>query len=641
MRSKAVLAAAIAAGAVAWAAKDPVIMTVNGVDVPKSEFEYLYNKNSQQQLSPQPLEEYVEMFKLYKLKVADARAEGIDTMSAFRKEMDQYRHDLAAPYMADSVFLNKLVKEAYDRSKEEVQARHIMLMKSRDYHENLSKRQLLDSLRTLLLNGADFEDLARRYSQDRTAVRNGGNLGYITVNHFPYNFEETVFSTPEDEISEITESPVGYHLIKGGKRRPARGTILTSHIMKMSGEMPEAEAKAAIDSIYSLLLENPERFEELALRLSDDKNSARQGGLLPWFGAGEMVEEFDAAAFALQTGEISKPVKSPYGWHIIKKIDAKDIPSIEEIKKPLISRITNPQDERFPMVRKNLTDRLAKRHKLKTDSKTLSLLNSKVNEAGLDSAFYSYFAQPAVASAVIYKIDNEPYTVGDFIASMSDVRQPDPLPAAKLLEAQLDNYLDTSLVNAEETRLLKQQPEYRNLLKEYEDGSLLYEVSKNKVWDKAAKDQEGLEKYFELHRDDYKWKEPKVKGYLVQVANDSIGALVKNRLPQLGGDSIVLTIRKEFGTQAHIEKVLVSEGTNAIVDYLVFGGKKVRPSVANFTDYFLYDSRLITEPEEVSDVKGLVTSDYQNAFQTMWEEELIEKYPVVVNDKVLSKVRKR
>lgn len=641
MRSKAVLAAAIAAGAVAWAAKDPVIMTVNGVDVPKSEFEYLYNKNSQQQLSPQPLDEYVEMFKLYKLKVADARAEGIDTLSAFRKEMNQYRHDLAAPYMADSVYLNKLVKEAYDRSKEEVEARHIMLMKSRDYSENLSKRHLLDSLRTLLINGADFEELARKYSQDRTALRNGGNLGYITVNHFPYNFEETVFTTPEGSISEIVESPVGYHLIKGGRRRPARGTVLTSHIMKMTGELSDAEAKAAIDSIYNLVVKNPERFEELALRLSDDKNSARQGGLLPWFGAGEMVEEFDAAAFALQTGEISRPVKSPYGWHIIKKIDSRDIPSLEEIKKPLISRITNPQDERYALVRDNLTNRLAKRHKLKKDDKTLSLLTEKVKETGLDSAFYSYFASPGAGSAVMYKIDGKPYPVKDFIASMAELRQPDPIPAAKLLEGQLANYLHNSLVNAEEDRLLNEQPEYRNLLKEYEDGSLLYEVSKNKVWDKAAKDQEGLEKYFELHRGDYKWKEPKVKGYLVQVANDSIGHLVKERLPQLGGDSIVLTIRKEFGSQAHVEKVLVGEGTNAIVDYLMFGGKKVRPSVANFTDYFLYDSRLITEPEEVSDVKGLVTSDYQNAFQADWEEELLDKYPVVVYDKVLSKVKKR
>lgn len=142
--------------ALAFAAKDPVIMTVNGVDVPQSEFEYLYNKNSQQQINPQTLDEYVEMFKLYKMKVADARAEGIDTLRSFRKEADQYRYDLAAPYLADSVYLNQLVAEAYDRSKEEVEAYHIMLFKSRDASQNPAIRQKADSLLQVLRNGGDF-----------------------------------------------------------------------------------------------------------------------------------------------------------------------------------------------------------------------------------------------------------------------------------------------------------------------------------------------------------------------------------------------------------------------------------------------------------------------------------------------------
>ena len=186
--------ALISAGAIAWAAKDSVIMTVNGVDVPKSEFEYLYHKNSQQQDSnqlqdPQTLDEYVGLFELYKMKVADAKAAGIDTTASYVAEMKQYSRELANPYVADSVFLNRLVDEAYQRMQEEVDASHIMLSKGQNYDENQRALLLADSLRSLLLNGADFADLARRYSTDRTARDNGGDLGYITAGRFPYAFE--------------------------------------------------------------------------------------------------------------------------------------------------------------------------------------------------------------------------------------------------------------------------------------------------------------------------------------------------------------------------------------------------------------------------------------------------------------------
>ncbi len=182
--------------ALALMAKDPVIMTVNGVDVPKSEFEYLYGKNSQQQLSQQPLDEYVEMFKLYKMKVEDAKAEGIDTTAAFRKEMEQYRHDLAAPYLADSVFLEKLLKETYDRATQEVEVSHIMLFKSQNPAENAAKRQRIDSVRDALLSGADFTELAAGISEDRGSNQRGGWMGYISAQQYPYSFEVAAYATP-------------------------------------------------------------------------------------------------------------------------------------------------------------------------------------------------------------------------------------------------------------------------------------------------------------------------------------------------------------------------------------------------------------------------------------------------------------
>lgn len=631
--------------AAAWAAKDPVIMTVNGVDVPLSEFEYLYNKNNQQQLAPQSLDDYLEMFKLYKLKVADARDEGIDTTAAFIKEMKQYRRDLAAPYMADSTFYNKLIDESYNRSQEEVEAKHIMFMKTRDFKQNQANRQLLDSIRTAILNGADFSEMAREYSQDKTAATNGGNLGFIAVNRFPYSFETAVYSLKDGELSEIVESNVGYHLLMGGRHRKARGTVLAEHIMKLVPAMAprgrEAEQKHQIDSIYNLVINDPESFEKLAGQLSDDKGSARVGGRLPWFGAGEMVAEFDSTAFALQDGEISAPIRSQYGWHIIKRIAGRPVMSREELAKVLLPRLDNPQDERYKMVKNNLIQRLARKHKGKIDEKVLNEMILATETNGIDSAYLAEWRTGAGGSQVIFTVGPKSFTVYDVTSKIKNNGVIETGVAREYVNGMVNNSFAEALMEAEEDYLDRHELDYHNLLKEYEDGSLLYEVSVEKVWDRASKDKDGLKDYFEKHRQDYKWKEPKAKGYLIQTLNDSVADLVKARIVELSPDSIIPVIRKEFSPNVTIEKCLASKGTNAIVDELMFGGKEVGPSIPNFKTYFMYDGRIIQEPEEVADAQGQVTSDYQNEFQTTWEEELRSRYPVTVNEKVLKKIRKK
>ncbi len=629
--------------ALAFAAKDPVIMTVNGVDVPKSEFEYLYNKNSQQQVNPQTLDEYVEMFKLYKMKVADARAEGIDTMASFRREADQYRHELAAPYLADSLFLNSLVKEAYDRSKEEVEAYHIMLFKPRDPSMVDAARNRVDSIRQLLLNGADFADLATRFSQDRGSSAKGGRMGWMVANSYPYAFEVAAYNLPEGQISDVIDSGVGFHVLKGGKRRPARGKVKAAHILKLTQGKSDADkkkAKAEIDSLYQLVIANPATFNHIASTNSEDPGSARQGGVLPVFGTGEMVAEFDSVAFALADNEISEPFATSYGYHIIKKIGSEPIASMESIKPRLLARITSPQDPRFLMVRENQTKKLAKKHKGSLNEKNLQALRNDVKTLGLDSALYAKWNAAPQADMQVFAVNGKSTKLADVMENLSRIQLPASAYAVKEFDNVVDMLYNRELVNAEEDALLTEQPDYANLLREYVDGSLLYEVSVRKVWDKAAKDTEGLKAYFEANRDNYKWSEPRAKGFLVQALNDSVGNLVRERAAALPADSLISTIRKEFKGKAAIDRVLVSKGTNAMVDNIMFGGPESAPTNSKYTVYFMINPRLVNEPEEVADVKGMVTSDYQNEFQQAWENELRKKYPVTVNEKVLRKVKK-
>lgn len=629
--------------AISFAAKDAVIMKVNGTDVTRSEFEYLYNKNSQQQLSPQPLDEYVEMFKLYKMKVADAKAAGLDTTSAFLKEMEQYRDELSAPYLVDSVYMNKLVEEAYKRSKQEAQAYHIMMLKSMDSSENKILKSRLDSIRNELLKGADFSEMAKKYSQDKSAQTNGGYLGYITVNRYPYNFEKNAFELREGEISEIVESPVGYHILKGGKKRPASGRVLTAHILRMaSGDISDADkakAKALIDSIYEEVVKNPDSFENLAMSFSEDPGSAKNGGKLPWFGRGEMVSEFDSVAFALKDGEISEPFLSRFGWHIIKKYDSNDGFTLNQMKPLLLSRMSVPQDERYMMIKRHQNETLGKKHKLKVNNSSLSAIKDEISRNGIDTVFFTRFLEGKEGNMQLFAIDKEAIPVKDFAEFMKSTRQNDPVVAGELFDNLYTSYLNDRLLDAEKDWLKENVSDYSNLLKEYEEGSLLYEISVRNVWDKAAKDEEGLKNFFENHRDDYTWKNPHVKGYLVQVSNDSITRLVENRLGELDSDSIVKTIRKEFQRAVQIDKVLLEKGQNQMVDYLVFGGAEYIPKNTRFKNFFMYQPRILEAPEEVNDVRGLVTGDYQTELQRAWEDELRTKYPVEINDKVLKKVK--
>ena len=640
MKTKILLGAGLGFCALAWAAKDPVIMKVNGVDVPKSEFEYLYHKNSQQQVAPQPLDEYVEMFVNYRLKVADAIDSGVDTTASFRQEMAQYRHDLAAPYLADSVFLNRLVQDACDRAREEVKASHIMIFKHGKPEEDVMSKARLDSLLREIKGGADFAELAKQYSEDRGTSQRGGDLGYMVAGRYPYSFEKVAFSMQPGEVSDITETRMGYHIIKVTDRRPAMGQVRVAHILLMNPQdgNPETMAanKARIDSIYAVAKADPSKFEQLARDFSNDPGSARQGGMLPWFGAGQMVPEFEEVAFTLPNQSLSEPFQTQFGWHLIYKYDQKGAPSLAEMKPTELNRIQNPQDDRYALVRDNQIERLSKKHKAVFNKKATEAIKSYIAQNGLDSAFY---APAAIDSETLLTIQKKPYSVKDFKSGLRDAIQPDKSLALQYINEALDAYLYRNLIETEEDWLEANQPEYRNLLHEYRNGSLLYETSVKNVWNRAGQDKEGLDQFFQTHRDDYKWIEPRAKGVLVQAKNDSIAQAIAARYAELPKAEAVSRLKKEYKGEATVDRILMAKGQNALVDALMFGEGDPTPSNSNYTTCFILDGRILNAPEEVDDVKGQVTGDYQEALEEEWIAALRKKYPVEINRQVLNSVK--
>ena len=622
------------------AAKDPVLMTVNGKDVTLSEFEYLYNKNKQQQIEEQPFDKYVDMFVTYKLKVADAEAAGIDKTPNFLNEFKGYRDDLAEPYFRDESVTERLAKEAYDRMKEDVDVSHIMIEK-RDPVTQSRRDQLMfaDSLRNCILNGESFEDLAVKYSIDGRAKQNKGHMGFIREGILPYSFEYAAYNTPVGGISETVETDFGFHIIKVHARRASQGEVLVEHVMKLfprgANEAQKQAVKLQVDSLYQVIL-NGGDFEDIAKRESEDPGSASQGGKLPWFGTGRMVPQFETESFRLKVGEISRPIETVYGYHVIKKLGERGLKPFEEMKKQIIasfgrdSRSTQARDERIAQIKDELQYTVVEKGKQ-------FILETLEKNGAYDSAFLDILKQ---SDKNVVTFGDRKLTVKDIAENLKYYENMSVLAAKGYIERTIDEMGTASIVEYKKELLEQEKPEFANLVNEYRDGLLLFEISNQKVWEKAGRDKEGLEKYFNDHRDKYTWKNPKFKGFVIQVVNDSVAGLVKNELPKIGTDTLISTLKKSHGRNIKIERVLVEKGENALVDALIF---EKNPEFKNpnttFPVYFDYAGRVIEAPEEARDVKGLVTVDYQNALETEWVAELKSKYKVKINKKILKKVK--
>lgn len=617
---------------------DPVLMTINGKDVHQSEFEYLYNKNNSQQMQQQSLDEYVDMFVTYKLKVADAEAAGLDTTKTFIKEFKGYRNDLARPYLRDTSVEDSLIQVVHDHMKEDVDVSHIMM--PLDVPKSSFYRTKLDSIRTEILNGASFEDNAMKFSIDGSVRFNKGRMGFISVNKYPYAFEEAAYDTPVGGISEVIESPFGLHIVKVHGRRPSSGKVLAQHILKFTqGLTPEKAVakKAEIDSIYKVVKAGAD-FSEVAGRESDDPGSKRNGGMLPWFGTGEMVKEFEDVAFALENGAISEPFATAYGYHIIHKIDSKAVPAVEEARQDILNIIAG--DERSTLPERTKLAALKAEHKTHIIESSMEEIKKMLAENnGYDSTFIRQYTNNPL---VVGKAGQLELTLAEVIKAMPTIARVTPESGYNVLRERAESLLDARTLEYEASTLDSKYADFRNLINEYRDGMLLFEISNRNVWEKASKDKEGLEAFFQKNKYKYSWDGPKYKGYIIFTTNDSIKNEVEKFLSAnpLENDSISKVLRKEFGRNVKVERVIAGKGENEIIDNIAFNGKTPELK-GKWKCYIPYNGRKISWAEEAADVRGPVTSDYQAVLEKEWVKSLHEKYPVKINKKVLNKIKKQ
>ncbi|GAB1416453.1 peptidylprolyl isomerase [Paludibacter sp.] len=620
-------------------------MEINNKPVLKSEFEYIYNKNnSNNALDKKSLDEYVDLFVNFKLKVEEAKTHGIDTTKAFKDELNGYRDQLIKPYLTDHKAEENVLKEAYDRLKEDIEVSHILIRVQQDAspEDTLKAWNKVQDI-AKRLQKEDFSAVAKETSEDQSVTDNGGYIGWITGFRTIYPFETKAFNTPVGTISKPVRTAFGYHIIKVHNRRTSPGEILVSHIMKFTSQGDDegnTRAKQQIDSLYSLVKEGVD-FGKIASENSDDRGSAVKNGELPWFGTGRMVPEFEKAAFALKNkGDISEPIQSAYGWHIIKLLDTKPLPSFEE-KKAEIERQVK-RDERANQGQQAFIEKLKKDYnlKFKKDNYSVDFYTLLKDKTLADSTFQAD-AKNAKLKKPMFTFAKKTYTQSQFLDYLLKNTSTNKITPEDIYNEKLKSYIERELLAYENSQLEKKYDDFRLLMQEYHDGILLFEVSNNEVWEKASKDTAGLSAFFKKNKERYSWDKPHYKGRIIQCKNEEILSKAKNIVATQPKDSIDKYLRQlnDSVVNIKIDKGLFTKGDNKYVDYYVYKSTNELEKDTKFPFVFVVGENLNFTPEDYTDVRGLVTADYQEYLEKEWIKMLREKYLVKINKKVLATVK--
>lgn len=584
---KVILSIVLLAGAMmGLAQEDKVLLTINGEPVMASEFLYIYEKNNQDSsLEKKSMQEYLDLFINFKLKVTEAIAQGVDTTEAFKKELAGYRAQATPKYMQDNEAIDSLVAMSYHRMANVRRAAHIAIQCPLDADSttlaaaeakiNLARERVTTGVAKKVKKGRKwvtvqepeaFADVAREMTEDPQGKENGGELGWIQVFRFVYPFEEAVYNTPVGEVTEVFRSPYGLHIALVEEER-AFEEVHAAHIMKMmprDSEETAMDVKRQIDSLYQVVMAGAD-FAEVATANSDDKGSARKGGDLGWFGRGMMVQPFENITFGMDEGEMSEPFPTRFGWHFVKLYGKRGIQPLDSMRRQVLTQVKR---------------------------------DVRMKEA--DKSF------------------------------INKVRAEYNLPA-EMSDADVKAYA--------EAHLEEKHADLRNLVREYHDGILLFDVSLREVWDKANKDTEGLAAYFKANKKNYTWDEPHFKGYIIQAKDMASAKAAKQIVKNANPDSVMSYLNQRVNidsvTYVKVQRGLWTAGKSAMVDKYAFGNKEAEFTPSEEFPVVIPVGKIIKAPQEYMDVRGQVTTDYQDHLEKLWVATLREKYPVVVNEEVL------
>lgn len=624
-----------------------IILKVEDEQVTREDFESIFRKNNRDSvITSASLDEYMELFINFKLKVRAAMEAGLDTSSSFQRELLGYRKQLARPYLVDQALLDELIEEAYERQKQEVRASHILIKcdPNASPADTLKAYERIVALRDRIVNGESFEAVAtaKNGSQDPSVRDNKGDLGYFSAFQMVYPFEEAAFNTAVGEISAPVRTNYGYHILQVNDKRDARGEILAAHIMiRVDEKNPTSkmEGEEKINEIYALLKEGND-FSELSVKYSDDPSTAKRGGELPWFGTGKMVEEFENAAFSLENnGDISAPFMSPYGWHIVKRIDYKPIPDFKSAKNDIKSKVS--RDARAELTKSSFLKKLRKEYAVEVDQKCMKAI---YKAADADSAFLGK-GLGTIKSKTLQKplltIDGKSRNVESFVNNLNNAKIRDKrLSSKEIVDQQLEAYINSELMDYEDSRLEDKYNDFRLLMNEYHDGILLFELTDEKVWSKAVKDTLGLQAFYEENKSDFMWEE-RADVVIYTCKNAKVAKALRKAI-QRGKDLNEINDELNETTRLNFsyEEDVLERSEKEIFDTITWEEGLSENIEEQGQIVIVQINEIIpAAPKTLEEARGLITAEYQNYLEAEWIKELRAKYSFEVNESVLHSIK--
>ena len=631
---------------------DPVLFTVGDDPVYLSEFKYIYEKNNADQAdySKESLKEYLALYEKFKLKVRRAKDIGLDTIQALSDELAGYRKQLAKSYLKDKEISNNLVEQVIERMKTDVEVSHIFVSAGGKIStEKLvaAKKKINDIYDKLVSIGSDnFSDLAKTLSEDKVSALKGGKLGYYTA-PLPdgfYNFENAMYSTPVGSFSKPVKSKMGYHIIYVSDKRPARGQMEIAHILFRKEKSPKLnmELKVEADSVYNMIKEG-RSFETFAAKFSDDQKTKSNGGYLGFFGINQYESAFEDAAFSLQVdGEVTKPIETKLGYHIIKRISKRDNSNIEKLRRRIETRIS--KSDRFSIAEDKLIEDVKKEAGFSEDKMALKRLTT-----GLDESFYTYkWEAPEYDNTLtLFTLDNNKFSLNTFAKFLkTNIRErlkySKSTPYETAANELYADFVKEKVMEHEESNLEEKYPDFKALMQEYREGILLFEITKQEVWDKASQDSVGLKKYYSKNTDKYMWPE-RIKVYQYTITADdkkkaeSAYNYAKKKdhdkfLERYDNDkTIEMTYKVETLSKDDASIKELSLKKNAVTPYTI-----AAPSVT----FYKYIGVEPATKKSLSEARGYVIADYQDQLEIEWIKELKNMYKIQVDEKVLKSITK-
>ena len=624
------------------------ILTINGNKVYKSEFEQIYWKNKKEKLATkEDLDEYIDLFINFKLKVLAAEKLGLDTMNKFINELNGYKIQLEKPYLIDTAINEALIKEAYFRTINEIEASHIMIKVSPTSSplDTLKAWRTIDSISKALANTkSSFGELAEELSHCPSGKMDKGNLGYFNAFKMVYPFENAAYNTTIGKVSPIVRTRFGYHLVKPHNLRKAKGRVKAAHIMIVCDSKKQSDcnnAKEKIDAIYSSIM-NGESFEEIAKESSNDRKSAQKGGELGWISSGGNVyPSFENAVFNLiANNEISKPFQTPNGWHIVKRLDFEDVKSYEDLRYELKNKIQ--KDARAQKTRSSFINSLKITYALKETFDPKTVQNILANKY-FDSIEIRKNTRPKSIDNVIVDFTENQFTYKDFIVFLSNTSKQlgKYKTDVKLISEKYNQFLNLNLIEYEKTQLPLKYPDFKALLKEYRDGILLFDISDQMIWSKAIKDTSGLKLFYEKNQDT--WKYPNRAKTEIYTTHDKKTAkkIYKLLSKKIRYDSIQKIVNQD-NLNVKLNKKTLDEFNDFNMSYNELSEGITKPIKVNekFIILNVYE-KLDSRNKLLNEAEGIIVSAYQNHLEKEWIKKLRSENEITVNYDALYSIKEK